>query len=551
YYQKKIVCLPKDFFFFRIDFYGTSIFVKKITMNLKKTLIYLIISLLFFSVLIQSGIAEENVKLDFFYSETCDSCEDDKKLIEDNFAKNSSYSYLEVVIKDVNNKTYYQQWVKEYDSLVFPFVVIKSNNLSTQPILENKITVKNIKNQIERIYFLSILNSSFEKEDVIYVSYYYSSDLNKSFEHLTKLSNLEKNESLDDKLKILKKDVYSNETYLQEYYNLENISDGDLDPVFLIEDKNEGIVFKTKDNKISRHLQLLEDYLSDNIDSSKDGQNQKKIIDTPFGSFDISDLSLPLLTILIGGVDSVNPCAIFILFILLGLLVYAESRRRILLIGGIFIFFSGLWYFIFMFILATTFSRLEIWIIAGFVGILSIIFGILNIKDFFFFKKGISIGIPEEKKPGIYKQMRKIVKAKKLSTAVIGTIFLAATVNLFEFLCSLQWAGFYTGQLQIYNISVFQQYLYIFFYNIIYILPLVVIVLIFAFTLGRWKLSEWQGRILRLFSGIMILSFGIIFLYDYSILEDVVTPFILLIFSLIITAIISITCKKLDFCKSD
>ena len=46
-------------------------------------------------------------------------------------------------------------------------------------------------------------------------------------------------------------------------------------------------------------------------------------------------------------------------------------------------------------------------IISLIIGSIALILGVINIKDFFFFKKGVSIGIPEEKKSGIYRQMRK------------------------------------------------------------------------------------------------------------------------------------------------
>jgi len=77
----------------------------------------------------------------------------------------------------------------------------------------------------------------------------------------------------------------------------------------------------------------------------------ERIIDIPFiGRINTSSLSLPVLTIVLGVVDSFNVCSIFILFILLSLLVHAQSRKRMLLVGGIFVFFSGLWYLIFMFV---------------------------------------------------------------------------------------------------------------------------------------------------------------------------------------------------------
>ena len=47
-------------------------------------------------------------------------------------------------------------------------------------------------------------------------------------------------------------------------------------------------------------------------------------------------------------------------------------------------------------------------------------------------------------------------------------------------------------------------------YNVIYILPLLAITLVFTFTLGARKLSEAEGRLLKLVSGLMMLALGVL-----------------------------------------
>ena len=86
--------------------------------------------------------------------------------------------------------------------------------------------------------------------------------------------------------------------------------------------------------------------------------------------------------------------------------------------------------------------------------------------------------------------------------------------------------------------------MYILFYNIIYVIPLIIILLIFIVTLGHRKLSEWHGRMLKLFSGIMLGSFGALFLIDYTILENIATPILLLLFALAATMMISYMWEK-------
>jgi hypothetical protein len=50
----------------------------------------------------------------------------------------------------------------------------------------------------------------------------------------------------------------------------------------------------------------------------------------------------------LAGVDAFNPCAFFVLLFLLSIMVNAKSRSRMLIVGGIFVFFSGFIYFLFM-----------------------------------------------------------------------------------------------------------------------------------------------------------------------------------------------------------
>ena len=66
------------------------------------------------------------------------------------------------------------------------------------------------------------------------------------------------------------------------------------------------------------------------------------------GKIDLRTLSLPAFTLVLAGLDSFNPCAFFVLLFLLSLLVHARNRGHMLIIGGTFVFFSGLVYFLFM-----------------------------------------------------------------------------------------------------------------------------------------------------------------------------------------------------------
>ncbi|MGZ3438077.1 MAG: glutaredoxin family protein, partial [Polyangia bacterium] len=66
------------------------------------------------------------------------------------------------------------------------------------------------------------------------------------------------------------------------------------------------------------------------------------------GTIDPARISFPLFTVIIGLADGINPCAFYVLIVLLGLLLHVRSRRRLALYGGIFVVMSGVVYFLFM-----------------------------------------------------------------------------------------------------------------------------------------------------------------------------------------------------------
>jgi len=55
----------------------------------------------------------------------------------------------------------------------------------------------------------------------------------------------------------------------------------------------------------------------------------------------------------------------------------------------------------------------------------------------------------------------------------------------------------------------------------IYIIPLAVIVLFFSITLGSRKLTEWQGQVLKLISGLMMLSLGFVLLINPALFNNI------------------------------
>ena len=240
------------------------------------------------------------------------------------------------------------------------------------------------------------------------------------------------------------------------------------------------------------------------------------------GAVDARAFSLPVLTLVLAGMDAFNPCAFFVLLFLLSLLVHARSRVRMAIVGGTFVLFSGLVYFVFMA------AWLNVFLIAGelraitFVaGLVALLVAALNIKDYFWFKAGPSLSIPDAAKPGLFKRMREVVTTGSLGPMLLGTVLLAIVANSYELLCTAGFPMVYTLTLtKAHDLSTWQYYAWLAIYNVIYVIPLLAIVTVFTRTMGARKLSEAEGRLLKLVSGFMMLGFALVLLFAPTLLTN-------------------------------
>jgi len=257
------------------------------------------------------------------------------------------------------------------------------------------------------------------------------------------------------------------------------------------------------------------------------------------GTIDARQFSLPVYTFIIAGLDAFNPCAFFVLLFLLSLLVHARSRWRMLFIGGVFVFFSGLIYFLFMAAWLNAFRFMgEMKMITLLAAWVAIIVALINIKEFFFFKQGPSLTIPNSAKPGLFQKMRNLLQASGFISLTVGTITLAIAANTYELLCTSGFPMVYTRILTLQELSTSQYYLYLLLYNVIYIVPLLLIVLVFTYTLGARKLQEQEGQALKLLSGFMMLGLGGVLLLVPDLLNNLLTAVIILITAIGLTLLV-------------
>ncbi len=232
------------------------------------------------------------------------------------------------------------------------------------------------------------------------------------------------------------------------------------------------------------------------------------------GSISVSRLGLPVFTVLVGLVDGFNPCAMWVLIFLLSVLAGQNDRLRMGLISAVFVLVSGLAYFAFMAAWLTVFQLIGLvrWA-QVLLGLLAVTIGAIHIKDFFAFKVGVTLSIPEGAKPGLYDRIRKVVAAPSLGAALAGAIVLAVLVNIIELLCTAGLPALYTQILLYRQYPPWKNYAYLGLYNLAYMADDSLMVAIAVSTLSRKRLQEKEGRWLKLISGVVIALLGYLLLF--------------------------------------
>ena len=224
----------------------------------------------------------------------------------------------------------------------------------------------------------------------------------------------------------------------------------------------------------------------------------------------IEDVGLPAFTVAIGLVDGFNPCSMWVLVLMVSMLASVGDRRRMIAIAGTFVAIQGIAYFSFMAAWLNLFLLIGISRASEVVlGVIALAAGLVHVKDFFAFGRGVSLSIPASAKPGIYQRMRRLMHEQSLAMAIAGTVVLAILVQLVELLCTSGLPALYTRILTLRKLDPWSYYGYLLLYNAMYMLDDVIVLAIGVVTLSQERLQEKEGRTLKLVSGIAMLLLGL------------------------------------------
>lgn len=307
-----------------------------------------------------------------------------------------------------------------------------------------------------------------------------------------------KKNGIIDKFNIIKKEVSQNPINAKEFYDLcvyQNIPPDQMGVPFLY---FEGKSFSGETEIINLFKTKLES-------SDYDFQSSS-------AKMTISNNKLTLPTVFVAALaDSINPCAFSVMIFLMLSLLVVSNKKKAFKIGFIYIFTVFFVYLLAglgLLIALQWFSMISKYIMY-IAAILAIIAGIINIKDFFWYGKGFSLAIPASKKPIIDKYIK--------YGSIPATIILGFLVALFELPCT---GGFYLAILALLatQTTFWIGFAYLIFYNLIFIFPLFIILIIIYKGVSPQKLEQLRTakrKWLRLIMGLVlvILGLSLIFLF--------------------------------------
>jgi cytochrome c biogenesis protein CcdA len=235
-------------------------------------------------------------------------------------------------------------------------------------------------------------------------------------------------------------------------------------------------------------------------------------VDVPLvGTVDLSGSSLLVATVVIGFVDGINPCSLWVLSVLLAIVLHSGSRGRVVLVGGVFLTVTAAMYAVYVAGVYSVLTVLDgmVWIRVV-VALVALVFGAVQLSDGLQLRRGPSLSISAARKPSLYQRMRAVgLGDRGIAATIGGTVVLAVGVSLLETPCTaglpLLWAGLVAdaGVSTATAVALFGIYMLVFLVDELAVFTIAVV------TLRSLKLQQNQGQALKIVSGSVLVTLAV------------------------------------------
>ncbi len=232
-----------------------------------------------------------------------------------------------------------------------------------------------------------------------------------------------------------------------------------------------------------------------------------------FGKVQLSTMSLPVLTIALAAIDGFNPCAMWVLVFLIGLLLGMQDTVRMWTYGAVFLLTSALVYFAFL----AAWLNVFLWV--GSIGWVRIVIGVfaLGVAGYYLreFATNPSAACPVTstgERQKIMSRLRAAVAERSFLLAISGIVVLAVAVNLIELLCSAGIPAIYTQVLALSDLPPVAYYGYLALYIVVFLVDDAVVFVTAMVTLRATGLTAQYARYSHLVGGIVLGGIGLLLL---------------------------------------
>lgn len=228
-----------------------------------------------------------------------------------------------------------------------------------------------------------------------------------------------------------------------------------------------------------------------------------------FGEINVAALSLPVLTVVLAGIDGFNPCAMWTLVFLMGLLVGMPDRLRMWMLGAAFIVTSAAVYYLFLaaWLNVLLFLGMMLWIRVA-VAVVALAGGAYYLREFFMNPQALCHVTGSASRQRVLLQLRAVALERRFWLALLGIVVLAIAVNLVEFLCSAGIPAVYVQILSMSQLPVWQYHAYLLLYILVFMLDDLLVFVIAMKTLRVSGLSGSYARWSHLLGGVLLLLIG-------------------------------------------
>jgi glutaredoxin len=231
------------------------------------------------------------------------------------------------------------------------------------------------------------------------------------------------------------------------------------------------------------------------------------------GDVTLRSLSLPALTVLLAALDGFNPCAMWTLVFLIGLLLGMQDRVRMWTLGAAFIAASALVYFLFMvaWLNLLLFLRGVVWVRAA-IGAVAVAGGLYHLREYVLNRQAACKVTAPQSRRAVFERLRSLASERRFLVAVGGIVLLAFAVNLVEAVCSAGIPAVYTQVLAMSGLSQPAYYAYLSLYIAVFMLDDLIVFVAAMKTLHFAGIGTRYARASNLVGGMLLLALGALLL---------------------------------------